>query len=203
MIPSEGVIKFKYQLKPSKDIEEKDFIEIEKWRAILFKMGLIGEYPIEKVGYGNISKRLIPMQESFIITGTQTGKLPHLNGSHYTKIIKSDLKKMSLTAIGPIAPSSESLTHHAIYHTNQHINYIFHIHSEKLWNYMLENNFEATPDHIEYGTNEMANAAQSCIAGKEFGIFAMAGHQDGIMAYGTTAEQTGKVILDLVKVFNT
>lgn len=198
-IPSEGVIKFKYNLKLSSPLKESLYIDIEKWRAILFKMNLIGEYPTEEVGFGNISKRLETGSEEFIITGTQTGKHPHLTGGQYTHIKKCNLKKMSLDAIGPIAPSSESLTHYAIYSTCSQVNYIFHVHSKKLWNFMLDNDFLKTSKDIEYGTQEMALATKDCIEDKSSGIFAMEGHEDGIIAFATTAEAAGKVILDTVK----
>ncbi len=196
---SEGVIKFKFNLKMSKEIDESYYLEIEKWRAILFKMRFIGEYPTQKVGYGNLSKRLVEKPEQFIISGTQTGKYPHLNGSQYTKVIKCDLRKMSLDALGPIAPSSESLTHFAIYHSCPQVNFIFHVHHSELWKYMLENQFDKTPENINYGTQEMADAAKACIKNKSQGIFVMAGHEDGIISYGKTAEEAGKILLDTLK----
>lgn len=198
-IPSEGVIKFKYNLKLSPPLVEPLYIDIEKWRAILFKMNLVGEYLSEGVGFGNLSKRAAPKSEEFIITGTQTGKFPHLGGSQYTRIKKCNLKKMTLEAHGPIAPSSESLTHFAIYSTCPQINYIFHVHHKDLWNYMLANDFDKTSAKIDYGTFDMAQAASDCIKDKEVGIFAMAGHEDGIIAYGKNAEVTGKIILDTFK----
>ena len=198
-IPSEGVIKFKYNLKLSAPLNENLYIDIEKWRVILFKMNLIGEYPTEKVGFGNLSKRVIIAPEEFIITGTQTGKFAHLNGSQYTHIKKCNLKKMSLEAIGPVAPSSESLTHFAIYSTCPQVNYIFHIHNKDLWTYMLANDFSKTLKDVEYGTQQMALAAGDCIKNKSVGIFAMEGHEDGIVAFGNTAEATGKIILETVK----
>ena len=197
--PTEGVIKFKYNLKLSRPLPESSYINIEKWRAILFKMNLIGEYQSEGVGFGNLSKRLISGSEEFIITGTQTGKHAHLNGSQYTHIKKCNLKKMSLEATGPIAPSSESLTHHAIYSTCPQVNYIFHVHGKDLWNYMLKNGYPKTPKDVDYGTQEMADASSKCIGHKDVGIFAMEGHEDGIIAYGKTAEATGKIILETVK----
>lgn len=198
-IPSEGVIKFKYNLKLAPPLAEPLFIDVEKWRAILFKMNLIGEYQSEGVGFGNLSKRVAPASEEFIITGTQTGKLPHLSGAHYTRIKKCNLKKMSLEAQGPIAPSSESLTHFAIYSTCPQINYIFHVHHKELWNFMLNNGFDKTSEDVEYGTLDMAQAASECIKNNDVGIFAMAGHEDGIIAYGKNADVTGKIILETFK----
>ena len=195
----EGVIKFKYTLKFAPGLDEYSFIDIEKWRVLLFKMGLIGEYPTEKVGYGNLSKRSLVADDSFIITGTQTGKYPHLNGLQYTKVTKCNLQKMQVEALGPIAPSSESLTHYAIYASCPHVNAIFHVHSNELWQYMIDNQMDATSESISYGTIEMADEAKKCIGNKKSGIFVMKGHQDGVISYGPSVEEAGKMILDTFK----
>ncbi|MFT6630559.1 MAG: ribulose-5-phosphate 4-epimerase/fuculose-1-phosphate aldolase [Bacteriovoracaceae bacterium] len=197
--PSEGVIKFKFNLKMSSKIEESLYIDLEKWRVILYKMNLIGEYPIEKVGFGNLSRKVHPHENQFIITGTQTGKFPNLSGSQYTKVTKCDLQKMSIDAVGPIAPSSESLTHYAIYETCPQVKAIFHVHHNELWNYMLAGEYKKTADNINYGTHEMAQEAQKCIGKNLKGIFVMAGHQDGIIAYGSSTEEAGKIILETLK----
>ncbi len=198
-IPKEGVIKFKFNLKMAPKIEEKHFIHLEKWRAILFKMNLIGEYPIDKVGFGNLSAKVSQDSNEFIITGTQTGKYPHLNGSQYTRITKCDPKKMTIDAIGPIAPSSETITHHVIYSISSKINVVFHVHHKDLWQYMLNNGYDKTPENVDYGTKEMAEAAKKCIGDKSSGIFVMAGHEDGIVSYAPTVEEAGKIILDTLK----
>jgi ribulose-5-phosphate 4-epimerase/fuculose-1-phosphate aldolase len=197
--PSEGVIKFKFNLKMSSQIEESLYINLEKWRVILFKMNLIGEYPTEKVGFGNLSRKVDPAQNQFIITGTQTGKYPNLDGSQYTKVTKCDLQKMSIEAMGPIAPSSESLTHYAIYESCPQVNAIFHVHHNELWKFMLSNNYTKTANNINYGTQEMAHEAQKCIGKNLKGIFVMEGHQDGIIAYGHSVEEAGKIILETLK----
>lgn len=194
----EGVIKFQYTLKKSAALKEPDYIELEKWRTILFRMGLIGEYKIEKVGFGNLSKR-VSQNHQFVITGTQTGKYPNLNGSQYTKIVKCNLDKMTVEATGPIAPSSESLTHYAIYEQAPQINFVFHVHHTELWNYMIDNDMDSTPEHIDYGTKEMATFTSSLISGKKYGIFVMKGHQDGVISYAQSAEDAGKILLDTLK----
>jgi hypothetical protein len=195
----EGVIKFKYSLKFGPPLDEGSFIELEKWRVILYKMGLIGEYPTEKVGYGNLSRKIAGPDNQFIITGTQTGKYAHLTNMQYTKVVKCNLAKMNVEAVGPIAPSSESLTHYAIYSSCPHINAIFHVHSNELWQYMIDNKMDATNEDISYGTIEMADEAQKCIGNKKSGIFVMKGHQDGVTSYGTSIEEAGKIILDTFK----
>lgn len=172
-------------------------IALEKWRALFFKLGLVGEYPSEKIGYGNLSSRL--NRKTFLITGSQTGHLAHLQAHHYAKVTDCDLKKGSLTAEGLIPPSSESLTHYAIYEANQNIQYVFHVHHHKLWKILINGDYDFISEDVPYGTQAMAEAAGELLAGKSSGIFVMKGHEDGFISYGTTAEEAGKPILELYR----
>ena len=178
---NEGAIKFRLTLKRAPAPEQNQVIALEKWRALFYKLNLVGEYPTEKIGYGNLSYRL--HKNTFIITGSQTGHLPHLQSHHYTKVIECDLKKGSVTAEGLIPPSSESLSHYGIYLANPAIQCIFHVHHKKLWQ-MLQNS-----------SQDVANLLND----QSTGIFVMKGHEDGIISFGVTVEDTGKNILDLYR----
>jgi len=193
----EGVIKFKLTLKRAPAPEMYQVIALEKWRALFFKLGLVGEYPIDKIGYGNLSCRLT--KKNFLITGSQTGHLAHLHAHHYTKVIDCDLKKGSITAEGLVPPSSESLTHYGIYEANPSIQYIFHVHHRPLWDMLMSGPFDYIDESIAYGTPQMAEAAFELLANKSSGIFVMKGHEDGVISYGSTAEEAGKNILDLYR----
>lgn len=193
----EGVIKFKLTLKRAPAPEQNLVIALEKWRALFYKLGLVGEYPNEKIGYGNLSSRL--QRKTFIITGSQTGHLAHLQAHHYTRVIDCDLKKGSVTAEGLIPPSSESLTHFGIYEANPAIQYVFHVHHQKLWNYLQSINCDSISEDVAYGTQEMAQAASSLLGSRSNGIFVMKGHEDGIISYGTTAEDAGRNILEVYR----
>lgn len=193
----EGVIKFKFTLKRAPAPEMNQVIALEKWRALFYKLGLIGEYPNEKIGYGNLSTRL--QKKTFLITGSQTGHLAHLQAHHYTKVIECDLKRGSVTAEGMIPPSSESTTHYGIYEANSAIQCVFHVHHAGMWELMKNGNFDAIEEGISYGTPEMAQATVGLIGSRQTGIFVMKGHEDGIVAFGTTPDETGKLILDVYR----
>ena len=166
-------------------------------------MELIGEYPIEKGGFGNLSQRKDYQRYSksskpkFLISGTQTGKFSDLTGDHYTRVIDYDLCQNKVTAMGPVQASSESLTHAAIYELDTAIQAIFHIHHRHLWECMLRDGAIRTPKEIPYGTQEMALCVQKLFAGKPVGLFAMEGHQDGIIAFATNLDECGKLIEEL------
>ncbi len=202
----DGVIKYdRSNFTKSSPLETNSFKELERWRSILWHHNLIGEYPEEKIGFGNLSqkKNYQSLQSTdkpqFIISGTQTGKYPTLNGELYTRVLDFDLHSQKCITHGPIEASSEALTHASIYQCNPSITAVFHVHGLKMWEFMLANHYDFTPQEIPYGTFEMAMAVKECINDKSSGIFAMAGHYEGVISYGRTLEEAGDLIL---KVFN-
>jgi ribulose-5-phosphate 4-epimerase/fuculose-1-phosphate aldolase len=199
----DGVIKYdRTNFSHSGPIDSSIWTNLEAWRAKLFKLNLIGEYPIEKVGFGNLSLLIERKEQShFVITGTQTGRLENLSGEHYTLINGYDLLSMKLFSKGPIEPSSEALTHASIYESNPKIKAVFHIHSEKIWKSMIKYSYDFTKEDIPYGTQEMANNVKEVISSKSFGTIVMKGHQDGVIAYGESLDQCGELILNLSEKF--
>lgn len=210
VIIDDGVIKYdRSNFTLSGPIDFVDYSQLEYWRKTLFQIKLIGEYPVEKIGYGNISevkdyshlyKSTVPQ---FIITGTQTGNLSNLDGHMYTRVLDYEIDLLKIKVIGPIEASSEALTHAAIYEINSKIKSIFHIHSNKIWNGMIKDHFDFTASNIPYGTVEMARATQRCIGNKDAGVFCMKGHNEGVIAYGKNLIETGEILLDLYKKYMT
>jgi hypothetical protein len=194
----DGVTKFKMTLKRSAPLPAQEVVGLEKWRAILWRLRFIGEYQREKVGYGNLSQRLTQPKNAFVITGSQTGRHPHLRREHYTRVVSCDLSRNSVEAQGPIGPSSESLTHFAIYESQPQIHAVFHVHHREIWDKLIQDKAPAIPMGVPYGTREMAEAAARVITGDE-GLFVMKGHQDGIIAYGASPEAAGKILLKLYR----
>ncbi len=202
----DGIIKYdrsNFTQCPPLDISE--YSDLEFWRKELFKLNLIGEYPNDHVGFGNVSEFIDfhqfhqSLQPQFLITGTQTGKYPELDGRYYTRVLDYDIEELKIKVMGPIEASSEALTHAAIYSGNLNIKAIFHIHSAAIWNGMIQDKADHTCATIPYGTVEMAHATQKCIKSKDAGSFCMRGHEDGVVAYGRSLDEAGKLILELYK----
>ncbi len=185
-------------------LDESEYSELEAWRHKLYLIKLIGEYLPEKIGYGNLSLRrnyneiYTTDQSQFLITGTQTGGIEHLNGLHYTRVLSYDFKSWSVKAMGPLQASSEALTHAAIYESNpSKINAVFHIHSKKIWSSMIKENYPSTPADVPYGTEEMANAVIKCVGNSDRGIIVMKGHEDGVISYGPTMDIAAELIFEV------
>ena len=83
--------------------------------------------------------------------------------------------------MGPIRPSSEALTHAAIYDAFESIRYVFHVHSPDIWRQSQWLSLPSTSADIAYGTVDMALALKKLAgaSGPE-GIMTMLGHEDGV-----------------------
>jgi ribulose-5-phosphate 4-epimerase/fuculose-1-phosphate aldolase len=200
----DGVIKYdRSKFTQCPPLELVEYSALESWRKRLYALNLIGEYPEVGVGFGNISELkdflVFHQTESpqFIITGTQTGKYPDLDGRYYTRVLDFDVDNLKIKMMGPLEASSEALTHAAIYANNKNIKAIFHIHSNRIWKGMIKDASPNTPRDIPYGTVEMARATEKCTAGQDYGVFCMHGHEDGVVAFGRNLNEAGNLILNL------
>jgi hypothetical protein len=201
---SEGVIKFELEFRAAAPLPAAALREINAWRKVLYLLRLTGRDPARYggLGYGNISQRLDPGAGStgisFVISGTQTGGLADLGPEHYTTVLESWPAANRLVAAGPIRPSSESLTHGALYTLDRTLNFIMHVHSPEIWRHAAALGLPLTDPAAAYGTPAMAAETRRLFADpavRAGAIFAMGGHEDGLVAFGRTAEEAGGALV--------
>lgn len=201
LIDEEGVVKYSLKFTQTQEVAVKECEKIEKTRERLFALGLIGAYD-DGIGYGNISVRY-KKKSSFVITATQTGELPKLNPKYYSLVKSVDFDTFTTTAIGVSKPSSEAITHGCIYELDSKINAVIHIHNEKLWRFMLENDYLSTND-TPYGTPEMVEDVRDIYRTIEpmlNNAFVMKGHFEGIVVFGKSLKQAEKALYNIVQVY--
>lgn len=206
MARQEGVIKFQLTYQPGSALGLPQLHTLNRWRAILYHHRLIGQDPARYggYGYGNLSCRIPPFDvppdaRRFLISGTQTGHLAALGPEHYALILAAKPEENRIDATGPIRPSSESLTHSAVYAVDPAIHWVFHAHSPAIWQQAAARNLPTTEPDVAYGTPEMAAAVQQLFAETDVAarrIFVMGGHEDGVVAFGPTAASAGQTLLD-------
>ena len=201
----EGVIKFQLDFVNGPAPAEQFLVELNEWRAVFRRHGLLGQDPQRYGGYGfgNLSRRL-PVQDdgAFVISGTQTSHLPALRPQEYATVLACNPAANHLRACGQIKPSSEALSHGILYQYKPEILWVMHLHSPEIFTHRTELNLPCTSPEADYGTPEMA--AEILQLGQEHdcrkpGLLVMGGHQDGILAYGPTAESTGKLVLEYLQ----
>jgi hypothetical protein len=199
----EGVIKYRLDFRAGPAPEFKKISDLNAWRSLLHRLRLIGQDP-ERYGglaYGNVSKRLPKAQygaRAFIVSGTQTGDLEMLDAGHYCIVRDCSPGENWLKAEGPIRPSSEAMTHAALYAANARINAVMHVHCPEIWCNAVRLGIPTIDADIAFGTPEMALAVRSLLSDDSRmhpSLFAMMGHTDGIVAFGPSAASAGLVLI--------
>jgi L-ribulose-5-phosphate 4-epimerase len=190
----EGVIKFNCQWTRSAPLEDIWIRDLNVWRNKLYHLGLIGVNE-GGIGFGNISIRF--RKNEFIISGSATGRLKELTAEHYALVTDYNVKNNSICSTGSVMASSESLTHAMIYEHASDVHAVIHVHQFKLWRKLL-NTLPATAANIEYGTPEMAKEIGRLFNEEKLSqhrIFAMAGHNDGIVCFGKDLPHAAELLL--------
>jgi ribulose-5-phosphate 4-epimerase/fuculose-1-phosphate aldolase len=197
MEKQEGVIKYRLEFDPGPPPRE-DLRELIVCRAILHGLGMIGQEPDRYGGYGfgNLSQR--SGADGFVISASQTGHLPELAPEHFTRVLEVDIEANRVHATGPLPPSSEALTHAMIYRLDRGIRAVLHVHEPGLWRHGLVARLPQTGRDIAYGTPQMAQAVRRLFGQEDLRhrrILVMAGHEDGVIAFGASVDQALGVLL--------
>jgi L-ribulose-5-phosphate 4-epimerase len=179
-----GAVKFRYEWSGKELKPFAGFEELNAARQALRRMDLIG-LDQNGVGFGNVSLR-DGATDSFYITGSGTGALPVLTLREYAKVVAWDFERNWLRCAGLTVASAESLTHAAVYATAPEARVVVHGHNQELWRSLMEQG-TFTAANVAYGTPEMAQQVERLLretSVRARGIFAMAGHDQGIVVFG-------------------
>jgi len=192
----EGYVKYTAEYTMSAPIEAPHWTELNEVRTRLHRMGLVGVNSAG-IGFGNLSVRF--QGDAFLISGTATGAPPVLRPGDYCLVNSCNIEQNSVVATGPVQPSSESMTHGAVYRYCPGANCVIHIHSRAIFDGMLRDNYPATPEDAAYGTPEIALAIGKRVQGlgANEGCIVLAGHDEGVLCYGPSVERTFTLIQEL------
>jgi ribulose-5-phosphate 4-epimerase/fuculose-1-phosphate aldolase len=183
-VASDGVIQFQLHHRDAPPPDAAATEILSGLRDALHARGWIGRDPARYggLGYGNVSRRL--EADAFLVSATQTGHLSTLAALHWVTVTAASPATNELWSEGASKPSSESLTHAAIYQACV-ATFVCHIHHPALWNAVCFGAMALpmTPASATYGTPAMAAALShiSTTTNLPFAA-AMSGHEDGLMA---------------------
>ena len=175
------------------------------WRDILFGLGLVGQDPARYggAGYGNVSARVGPFPgargaRAFLISGTQTGGRACMGLDELCLVRRYDILHNRVESAGTTRPSSESMTHGAVYDLGPQVRFVLHGHCPAVWRRRRALRLPTTGPAVEYGTPQMAQEVgrlardTGLLQGR---VFAMGGHEDGVVSFGRSAEEAGQALL--------
>jgi L-ribulose-5-phosphate 4-epimerase len=169
--------------------------ELNAHRRKLLQLGLIGVDP-NGIGFGNLSVR-DGATDNFYITGSATGGIHELTLTDCAKVVECDFDRNRVRYEGSALPSSESLTHAAIYESDATAGAVIHCHDSKLWAAVL-NEAPTTSKAADYGSDEMANEIMQLFTRTDVErrkIVVMAGHEAGILTFGKDLEEAFAVLM--------
>jgi hypothetical protein len=170
-------------------------------RNELYALGFIGEYVDSKIGFGNVSMRS-GSGGAFAISGSATGHVSIATPEHFCLVDAYDIRANSVSCIGPVIASSESMTHAMLYACSADIGAVLHIHHMAFWTWLLSNAPSSAVD-VPYGTPEMALEMARLFSSTDLPhrrILAMAGHSEGIVAFGRdVGEAMEKILKEFAK----
>ena len=169
--------------------------ELNAYRRKLLHLRVIG-VNANGIGFGNLSIR-DSATENFYITGSATGRKPELTLADCARVVAYDFEKNWLRYEGSAIPSSESLTHAAVYESDAKAGSVIHCHDSKLWAALL-NKAPTSSKAVDYGTPEMACEVKRLFKVTDVQstkILVMAGHEGGIVALGKDLEEAFAVLM--------
>jgi ribulose-5-phosphate 4-epimerase/fuculose-1-phosphate aldolase len=169
--------------------------ELNAHRRKLLQLGLIGVDP-NGIGFGNLSVR-DGATDNFYITGSATGGIPELTLADCAKVVAYGFERNQVRYEGSALPSSESLTHAAIYESDATVGAVIHCHDSKLWAAVL-NEAPTTSKAAEYGTQRLAHEIMQLFKRADVQdrkIVVMAGHEGGILTFGKDLEEAFAVLM--------
>jgi L-ribulose-5-phosphate 4-epimerase len=188
-------VKFSWERTATETTPFSGLVELNAYRRRLLPLGLIG-MDSNGIGFGNLSIR-DGATDNFYITGSATGRIPELTLADCAKVVAYDFERNWLQYEGPTIPSSESLTHAAIYESDPKAGTVIHCHDSKLWAALL-NQAPTSSKTIGYGTPQLAYEImrlfkQTDVLSRK--ILIIAGHAAGILTFGKDLEEAFAVLM--------
>lgn len=188
-------VKFTYQRARLDIAPFGGFAELNACRRKLLEQRLIG-VDAKGIGFGNLSIR-DGVSRNFYITGSATGGLPELTPTDCVRVVACDFARNCLRYEGAAIPSSESLTHAAIYKSDPSTSAVIHCHDSVLWRALLDR-VPTTSRAVAYGTPEMVYEIMRLFEETDVRsrkILVMAGHEGGIVTLGQNFEEACDVVM--------
>lgn len=201
-------ISYRLKYEHNTHLPEQNLIPLIAWRETLYRMQLIGKsaHKYDGMGYGTISQRansvlLENFPTAFFVTGALSGQFKKITPQHFSFVRALDVQKNIVEAEGPCKPTSEAITHAALYQLDPTIEYVVHFHSPELWHKAGILGIVETDESIEYGTPALATAITELYnSGQltECPMVSVRGHQDGLIAFGSNLDEVASLIIQKV-----
>jgi len=165
--------------------------ELSKWCGLFHEKGLAPSYG--EGSSGNLSFRVAPMKNEFIITASGLPLKNALTANDFVLVHDFDRASFTVSASGAKKPSSQTALHHAIYEKRPDVNAVFHGHCSEILGNAARLRLTQTRAEEDYGSLALVDGVISVLSGRGFII--MKNH--GFLSLGKTMDEAGSKALDV------
>jgi ribulose-5-phosphate 4-epimerase/fuculose-1-phosphate aldolase len=185
-------IKFKPKRKIITGIKHPKIKYLRLWCNLFYLLRLAPPY----IGgsYGNLSFRVTPGKNEFIITCANTGLGKYLCCEDFALVLGCDFENWNVPYAGLRNPSSESPLHAYIYLTRPDVMAIFHGHSNLILSLAGKMSIAKTDTYEDPGTIELVSSVKLKL--KNNSLLILKDH--GFLTMGTSMLKTGILSLSLL-----
>jgi len=159
--------------------------ELKAWCAEFHRRNFAPPYG--EFSQGNLSFRIRPGEDAFIITGSQVGWKDRLADDRFVTVHGCDMERGIVYASGARDPSSESMLHFAVYRARRDVQAVFHGHSREILR-CAPADIPETLETQPYGSLELARGVIDVLGNADFVIL----KRHGFISLGRSMEEAGK-----------
>ncbi len=169
--------------------------EIRKWCMVFHEKNLAPYYPGGT--HGNMSFRLKPGEDSFVITAARSSFAEYLSADSFFTITRVLPEEMAVYAYGALLrePSSETLLHHAIYKARPDVHTILHGHCESISRNSEKMGVPTTKEFVESGTVKIVASVLEILDDHHF----IEIRDHGFMAMAKTIDEAGELAMKMLE----
>jgi ribulose-5-phosphate 4-epimerase/fuculose-1-phosphate aldolase len=160
--------------------------ELKTWCAEFHRRNFAPPYG--EFSQGNLSFRIRPDEDAFIISGSQVGWKDRLTDDKFVTVHGCDLEKGIVSATGTRDPSSESMLHYAIYRARKDVQAVFHGHSREILKCVNKLTLSETREKAPYGSIELVRSVLEVLGNANFILI----RKHGFISLGETMKEAGE-----------
>lgn len=156
-----GGVKFRTELLSAAAPADARLEELKAWCAEFHRRGFAPPYG--GFSQGNLSFRIRPDEDTFVITGSQVGWKDQLADDRFVTVHGCDMERGIVSASGTRDPSSESMLHFAVYRARKDVQAVFHGHSREILLCADKLNLPETRQKAPYGSMELVRGVMEVL----------------------------------------
>ena len=182
-----GGVKFRTEFLSADAPADARLEELKAWCAEFHKRNFAPPYG--EFSQGNLSFRIRPGEDAFVISGSQVGWKDRLTDDKFVTVQNCDMENGIVYANGTRDPSSESMLHFAVYRARKDVQAVFHGHSPEILRCVdRPPDIPETREKHSYGSIELAQSVIEVLGDADFVIM----KRHGFISLGKTMEEAGK-----------